>query len=254
MAETPRPRNRFLPCSDCANVGILEPMCGRYSLTTPAEAMARLFRVGAPLPNFPPRYNIAPSQDAPIVRLDAEGGRELVLLRWGLVPSWSKGPDPAYSMINARAETVAEKPAFRDAFKKRRCLVPADGFYEWRADGGRKQPYFIRLKASGPLAFAGPLVFAGLWERWEKSEDAPIQSFTIVVTQANDMMRPIHECMPVILHPAVFDAWLDPKTPPAEAHALLRPYDSEALEAFPVGTHVNSPRNDDAGCIAPLVA
>ena len=241
-------RNRFLGCAARPNADILAPMCGRYSLTTPAEAMARLFRVTMPLPNFPPRYNIAPTQDAPVVRAAAEGAREFALLRWGLVPSWSKGPDPAYSMINARAETVAEKPAYRSAFKQRRCLVPADGFYEWRAEGKRKQPFFIRLKGGGPLAFAG------LWERWEKPDAAPIQSFAIVVTDANEMMRPIHERMPVILHPSDFDAWLDAKTPPAEAQALLRPYDPEAMEAFPVSTRVNSPRNDDPDCVAPLVA
>ena len=151
-------------------------------------------------------------------------------------------------MINARAETVAEKPAYRNAFKQRRCLVPADGFYEWRAEGKRKQPFFIRLKDGSPLAFAG------LWERWEKPGAAPIQSFTIVVTQANEMMRAIHERMPVILHPSVFDAWLDATTPAAEAQALLRPYDPDAMEAFPVSTRVNSPRNDDPDCIAPLVA
>ena len=241
-------RNRFLGCAARAKADNLGLMCGRYSLTTPAEAMTRLFGVTLPLPNFPPRYNIAPTQDAPVVRAAAGGGREFALLRWGLVPSWSKGPDPAYSMINARAETVAEKPAYRNAFKQRRCLVPADGFYEWRAEGKRKQPFFVRLKTGGPLAFAG------LWERWEKSGLAPIQSFVIVVTEANELMRAIHERMPVILHPSIFDAWLDPKTAPAAAQALLRPYDPDAMEAFPVSARVNSPRHDDPDCIAPLVA
>lgn len=223
-------------------------MCGRYSLTTPAEAMARLFRVTLPLPNFPPRYNIAPTQDAPVVRISAERKRELALLRWGLVPSWSKGPDPAYSMINARAETVADKPAFRAAFKQRRCLVPADGFYEWRTEGRRKQPFFIRLKNEGPLAFAG------LWERWEKPPAPAIQSFAVIVTAANEMAHAIYERMPAILPPAAYDAWLDPETPGEDALALLRPYDSQAMTAIAVSTHVNSPRNDDPGCIAPLVA
>jgi putative SOS response-associated peptidase YedK len=223
-------------------------MCGRYSLTTPPEAMARVFRTTGPLPNLPPRYNIAPTQDSAVVRLAADGARELALLRWGLVPSWSQGPDAKYSMINARAETVAEKPAYRAAFRSRRCLVPADGFFEWRADGKRKQPFFIRIESREPFAFAG------LWERWEKESAPVIQSFTIVVTEANALMRPIHERMPVIIHAEDHGAWLDPKTPAAQAQAMLRPFEAEAMEAYPVGTRVNSPRNDDADCIAPAGA
>jgi putative SOS response-associated peptidase YedK len=220
-------------------------MCGRYSLTTPPEAVARVFAVAGPLPNYPPRYNIAPTQQAPVVRLNAEGARELVLLRWGLVPSWSEGPDSKYSMINARAETVAEKPAYRAAFKSRRCLVPADSFFEWQARGkGPKQPYLIRVKET-------PFAFAGLWERWEKPGQESIQSFAIVVTEANELMRPIHERMPVILPPSDYSAWLDPATPAKDAQAMLRPYDADAMEAYPVSTRVNSPRNDDPDVIAP---
>jgi putative SOS response-associated peptidase YedK len=225
-------------------------MCGRYNLTTPPEALKGLFGLEGPLPNFPTRYNLAPTQPAPVVRLTPEGTRELVLLRWGLVPPWSEGPESAYSMINARAETIAEKPAFRAAFRARRCLVPADGFYEWQAAKGAKgpkQPYHVRLKSGGPFAFAG------LWERWEREGQPRVESFTIVVTEANRALRPIHDRMPVILDPADYGRWLDAeKTAAEEALALLKPAPSEVLVAEPVGTHVNNPKHDDPRCIAPL--
>lgn len=214
-------------------------MCGRYSLTTPPEAMRRAFKFGGNLPNLPPRYNIAPSQDAPIVRVDANGARQLAMLRWGLVPSWSKDPITTYSTINARAETVATKPAYRAAFKSRRCLVPADGFYEWQKVGPRKQPHRITLKDDSLFAFAG------LWEHWEKGSEA-IESFTIIVTEANDLLLPIHDRMPVILDPSDYDSWLEPKTPATAAQTLLRPFPSERMRTYPVSTRVNSPRNDDA--------
>ena len=159
--------------------------------------MRRVFNVTGPLPNVPPRYNIAPTQDAPVVRQTKDADeREMDMLRWGLVPSWSQGPDSGYSMINARAETVATKPAFRSAFRFRRCLVPADGFYEWRKVAGRKQPYRITVKDGEPFAFAG------LWEHWTGPDGYVVQSFTIVVTEANELLRPIHDRMPVILDPA----------------------------------------------------
>ncbi len=167
-------------------------MCGRFTLRTPTHRLAEAFGV-RDLPNLPPRYNIAPTQDAAVVRPGPEGeARELAMLRWGLVPSWSEGPS-AYSMINARAETVATKPAFRAAFRHRRCLVPADGFYEWQRVDGGKQPYLVELASGEPFAFAG------LWEHWEGGD--VIESFTIIVTEANELLRPIHERMPVILDP-----------------------------------------------------
>ncbi len=222
-------------------------MCGRYSLTTPVEALRSLFRlVGNP--NLPPRFNIAPTQDAAVVR-PVQGGaeRELAMLRWGLVPSWSRGPDSRYGMINARAETVAEKPAYRAAFRQRRCLVPADGFYEWRQQGGRKQPYRFCLKEGGAFALAG------LWESWSGGENETIESFTIIVTDANALVRPIHDRMPVIVDPVDHDAWLDAEgTAVSEALALLRPFEAEAMTAYPVSPRVNSPRNDDAECVAPI--
>ena len=218
-------------------------MCGRYSLTTPVEGIRRLFGF-AELPNLPARYNIAPTQPAPVVRRGGDGRRELALLRWGLVPSWAKDPSIGNRLINARAETVADKPAFRSAFKNRRCLVVADGFYEWRKVGDGKQPYRITLPDGGPFAFAG------LWERWAPAGEA-IESFTIVTTDANPRLRPIHDRMPVILDPADHETWLEGG---AAALALLRPFPGDALAVHAVDRRVNNPRHDDPACIAPLPA
>ncbi len=221
-------------------------MCGRYSLTTPMEAVGRLFQV-AERPNLKPRYNIAPSQDAPVVRAGEAGGRVLEPMRWGLIPSWAKEAKVGYRMINARAETVAQMPAFRGAYRQRRCLVPADGFYEWRKLGKVKQPYRITLADGGPFAFAG------LRERWRGPDGRAVSSFTIITTEANRPLRPIHDRMPVILDPADYDAWLDTAgVAPEEAVRSLRPYPDEALAAVPIGTRINSPRNDDAACIVSL--
>lgn len=228
-------------------------MCGRYSITSAPEAMRRLFDLSGPLPNVQPRYNVAPTQDAPVVGFRAEEGeRKLAMLRWGLVAFWSDGPDSPYSMINARAETVRSKPAFRTAFKERRCLVPADGFYEWKAQGkGKtKQPYRIVRQDDEPFAFAG------LWEHWkpkEGQEGEPINSFTIIVTNANELLKPVHDRMPVILRPEDYTLWLEGGPDAADdAEVLLRPFPSEQLRADPVSTRVNSPQNDDPSCIEPL--
>ncbi len=223
-------------------------MCGRYSITTAPDALRHLFKLSGPLPNLPPRYNLAPTQDAPVVR-QREGGRELVMLRWGLVPSWSQGPDSGYSMINARAETVATKPAFRAAFRSRRCLVPADGFYEWQAQPGHKQPYRITLKGGVPFAFAG------LWEHWAAPDGDVIQSITIIVTEANELLRPIHDRMPVILDPADYRMWLGEEPESGSGvRSLLKPFPAEAMVAYPVSRRVSNPRNDDALCVEPLRA
>ncbi|MFQ5955363.1 MAG: SOS response-associated peptidase [Kiloniellales bacterium] len=221
-------------------------MCGRYSLTTPVEAVGRLFAV-AERPNLPPRYNIAPSQEAPVVRTHEAGGRGLALMCWGLIPSWAKEARVGYKMINARAETVAQKPAFRTALRHRRCLVPADGFYEWRKLGKLRQPYRITLTDGGPFAFAG------LWERWRAPDRQLVESFTIITTEANRLLRPIHDRMPVILDAADYEAWLDTGgIAPDEAARRLRPYPAAGLAAFPISTRINSPRNDDPACIVPL--
>ncbi|MBX6321377.1 MAG: SOS response-associated peptidase [Rhodospirillaceae bacterium] len=222
-------------------------MCGRYSITTAPEALRRLFRFLNPVPNLPPRYNLAPTQDAPVVRLDRQGRRELGLLRWGLVPYWSKGPKHGYSMINARAETVAAKASFRGALERRRCLVPADGFFEWRREGRRRQPHYITLKSGQPFAFAG------LWDRWKGPEGERVESFTIIVTDANAAVAPIHDRMPVILEGAAADLWLEAEEGRLqEAMALLKPIAAEALAVRAVSPRVNSVENDGPECIAPI--
>ncbi len=237
-------------------------MCGRFSLTTAPEAMRELFGFEN-LPNLAPRYNIAPTQDVAVVRQAAGSGRELVLLRWGLIPSWARDTAHPAPLINARAETVAEKPAFRGAFRERRCLVPADGFYEWRREDGGKQPFRIGF------ADAAPFAFAGLWERWtgpgeggdvegvrgegDAAATGPVESVTIITTDANHKLRPIHHRMPVILDRDDYATWLDPD--PAAAPAalgLLKPHAPQAMAFYRVGRRVNNARNDDPGCIAPL--
>jgi putative SOS response-associated peptidase YedK len=219
-------------------------MCGRYSITTAPEALRRLFRFANPPPNLQPRYNVAPTQDAPVIRLDAGGARELAMLRWGLVPRWSKGPKHGYAMINARAETVASKASFRDALERRRCLVPADGFFEWKAEGGRKLPYRITLASGGPFAFAG------LWDRWRDPQGEKLDSFTIIVTDANAAVAPIHDRMPVILDEAGADLWLEGDADrQAAIVALLKPLPAAAVRLQRVSTHVSNPKNDDPECI-----
>lgn len=214
-------------------------MCGRYAITSPLEAIIEAFAVRDVSSNLQPRYNAAPSQDLPVIR-SGRSGRELAVMHWGLVPSWSKGPDSRYSMINARAETVASKPAYRGPFRHKRCLVPADGFYEWKKSADGKQPYFITLSAGGPFAFAG------LWDHWTGPEGEEITSFTIIVTVANDCVRPIHDRMPVILGPEDYESWLGERGAPSRTKLaiMLRPYPAELMRAFPVSRDVNSPTND----------
>jgi putative SOS response-associated peptidase YedK len=213
-------------------------MCGRYSLSATPETIAEIFGVQH-VTEVARRYNIAPTQLVPVVRPDAgSSDRRIDLLKWGLVPSWSEDPSIGSRMINARAETVADKPSFRSAFKSRRCLVPADGFYEWRKTAGRKIPYLIRRESGEPFAFAG------LWERWN-GPASEIESFTIVTTEANEFIRPIHDRMPVIVDTDAYDAWLDPKTPSQVLRALLKPEAEGRLVAFPVSTRVNSPSVDE---------
>lgn len=219
-------------------------MCGRYTLTVSGDALAESFELPE-IPELSPRYNIAPTQEVPAVRVEQEGGpRRLTPLRWGLIPFWADDPSIGNRMINARAETVTEKPSFRTSFKKRRCLVVADGFYEWKkAEGGAKQPYYIRLEDGEPFAFAG------LWDRWQR-EGEEIHSFTILTTQPNDLVKPLHNRMPVILPREAYDLWLDPGVSDADRLLpLLAPYDPEAMEAYPVSRYVNSPANDSPRCI-----
>lgn len=221
-------------------------MCGRYANYKAPPVFAKLFDARLGDIALAPRYNIAPSSPVLACRTDAEGGREMVLLRWGLVPSWAKDPKTGYRMINARAETVAQKPAYRTAFKRRRCLIAADGFYEWRPAGARKQPYFMRLKDGEPFAFAG------LWEHWQH-EDQSIESCTIIVTDANALVATVHERMPVILPPQHYAQWLDPaEHEPARLLPLLAPYPAAGMEAYPVSTLVNTPKNDTPDLIERL--
>ena len=216
-------------------------MCGRYSLIAPAEAVRSLFKFDGPTPNFAPRYNIAPTQAAPVITQRKNGDRELVVMRWGFVPAWSKGPDNRYSMFNARAETVHEKQAYRVAFEKRRCLVPVDGFYEWRRSSAGKMPYRISL-IDEPL-----FAFAGLWEHWEGSDGSFIDSFTIITTRANSLISQIHDRMPVIMPLEVHAEWLSH----CNAAELLTTYSSEEMKAYPVDAYVNDARHDDPMCISP---
>jgi putative SOS response-associated peptidase YedK len=194
------------------------------------------------------RYNVAPTQKIPIVREEGEKKR-FAIARWGLIPHWAKDMKIGYSMINARAETVASKPAFRNAFRYRRCLIPADGFYEWQVIPGSKakQPWFIVFEDREPKAFAG------LWERWRSPEGEESESCSIIVTDANELMSPIHERMPVILAPEDWDVWLESETKDAQAlQNLLKPYPAEDMKVWPVSTKVNSPRNDSVECLETL--
>lgn len=221
-------------------------MCGRFTLRTPTPVLIEHFGLGRAV-TLSPRFNIAPTQDIAVVRLAEDSERELTMMRWGLIPSWSKDPSIANRLINARCETVAKKPAFRSAFRVRRCLVVADGFYEWQKVGRSKQPYHIALRDGGPLALAG------LWESWEPDEAGPPhESCTIITTQANRLLEPIHNRMPVILDPADYQQWLDPQQRDVESlQALLVPFAEEALQAVAISSHVNSPRHDDARCLEP---
>jgi putative SOS response-associated peptidase YedK len=216
-------------------------MCGRYAITTAPEAMRQLFGYRE-RPNFPPRYNIAPTQPVPVVRLD-NGLRQFALLRWGLIPAWVKDPK-SFSLLHvARAESVNEKPAFRNAMKRRRCLLPADGFYEWSEFGERKRPFFIR--AQNRAQAGGMIAFAGLWETWVGPNGEELDSVAIITTPANRLLGTIAERMPAILPPESFDLWLDcAKVDALTAAAFLVPASEALLEAYPVSTAVNRTAND----------
>jgi putative SOS response-associated peptidase YedK len=221
-------------------------MCGRYAITTAPEAMRALFRYREQ-PDFPPRYNIAPTQPVPIVRL-AEGERQFALLRWGLIPAWVKDPR-AFSLLHvARTESVNEKPAFRNAMKRRRCLVPADGFYEW-TEHGPKRPFYVRARSAQPLALAG------LWETWMGPNGEEVESVAIITTPANRMLMSIADRMPAILAPEAFDLWLDCSAVDAlTAAAFLLPAPGDLLEAYEVSSAVNRAANDGPELIAPVTA
>ena len=222
-------------------------VCGRYTQTATPDVIAEHFHLDAP-PLFKPRYNIAPSQHVATIRLNTETAkRECAELRWGLIPSWAKDPKIGNRCINAKAETVAEKPSFRSAFKKRRCLVMADGFYEWQVQSMRKQPMWIGFRDRRPFAFAG------LWAHWQPPAGEPMESCTILTTEPNDLMATIHTRMPVILAPSSYEQWLDPAFQQVDAlNALLRPFPAEHMTACPVSTLVNNPRHDAPQCLEPV--
>jgi putative SOS response-associated peptidase YedK len=223
-------------------------MCGRFARRSTREVLAEWFGVDLEdLPPFIPSYNVAPQSVQPVVRVSRDSGHpEFAMLRWGLVPFWAKDAKIGYTTINARAEDAASKPAFRDAMRKRRCLVPADAFYEWaRSDAKTKQPYAIALRSGEPYAFAG------LWEQWRPKEGEPLETFTILTTDPNDVLEPIHNRMPVILEPKDYGRWLDhtgASRPPVD---LLRPFPAEQLIAWPVGDRVGNVRNNDPELLAP---
>jgi putative SOS response-associated peptidase YedK len=222
-------------------------MCGRFALATEKNILDMLYdleiRTGF---NLAPRYNIAPSQQVPVMRLSpADGSREMALLKWGLVPFWADDPAIGNKMINARAETVADKPSFRDAFKKRRALVPASGFYEWKKIEGVKQPYYITRKDNKPFSLAG------LWEIWNKGSE-PLETFTILTTEPNTIIAELHNRMPVIIPHEAYKLWLDPATDQNTLKKLLVPYPEDELTLYPVSRLINSPANDSSGLIEPL--
>jgi putative SOS response-associated peptidase YedK len=221
-------------------------MCGRYFLHSTADKLSALFGE-MPMPMLQPRYNIAPSQPVPVVRQNPAGQREMVLVRWGLIPSWSKGPDSRFSMINARVETVAQKPAYRSAFRYKRCLIPVDGFYEWRAERAAKQPYVLRPRDGRPLALAG------LWEHWQDADGNELESCTILVREANEQVKAVHERMPLIMSPDSFDLWLDIHAQkPQPLETLLAVQQAPELEIYPVSRAVNNPRADAGSLLEPL--
>ena len=223
-------------------------MCGRFTRGDDKETLIRRFKLKPEAPELRPRYNIAPGQDAAVILAQPEG-RVLRLMHWGLVPGWAKDKKIGYRMINARSETLAEKPAFKSAFKRRRCLIPADGFYEWRkaaAKGRPKQPFrFVLADGAG-------FAFAGIWESWTDPEGGELHSFCIITTTANELVARVHERMPVILPPSAESAWLEASGEhPAELMELLKPYPAQAMRRYSVSPLVNSPQNDSPELIEP---
>jgi putative SOS response-associated peptidase YedK len=223
-------------------------MCGRYRLSRRKQLVDEYFDMVSDEPDWTPRYNIAPTQPIPVIRQNPkEPVRELSVMRWGLIPSWAKDASGSAGMINARSETAGTKPAFRDALKSRRCLIPADGFYEWKRDGKTKQPFCFEVGDGGLFAFAG------LWERWRDPSRQWVKSWSILTTTPNAVTSAVHDRMPVILHPDSYDLWLDPGMQNVAAISeLLKPYDARLMRCYPVSTRINSVVNDDPECSAPV--
>ena len=221
-------------------------MCGRFALKAPPRSIQEHFHLPE-IPDISPRYNVAPSQSVAVIRQFPQHPLpQLDILRWGLIPGWASDMKIGYRMINARGETLEQKPSFRTAYKKRRCLVAADGFYEWSHAGGQKQPFYVHLKSGAVFGFAG------LWESWNNPEGGILESCTIITTAANALIGKIHDRMPVILSPEQYEAWLHFATPAQSLQQLLVPYPADKMETYRVGNEVNSPKNDTPGCIKPL--
>ena len=223
-------------------------MCGRYWLVTPTDVLASRFRVRGERTPLLPRWNAAPGQDLPVVRLDArtKGARVLEPMRWGLVPSWATSPEDAGCPINARAESAATKPTFKEPLRRSRALVPADGFFEWKKGDRGREPYALRLKSRRPFAFAG------IFDTWTPRGGPPLRTFAILTTRPNELVAGVHDRMPVILTPEGEDLWLDPDArDPAVLAPLFEPLGAEAMEAFAVSRRVNSPANDDPTVLEP---
>lgn len=220
-------------------------MCGRFTQKTTYSELKKIFGV-AEVPEVKARYNIAPTQEVLSVR-EATDGRAARLLKWGLVPAWAKDTTISARLINARSETIEAKPSFREAFKHRRCLIPTDGFYEWQRRDGKKQPYFFQLRDERSFAFAG------LWEKWKAADGKILETCTILTTEANEVLRPVHDRMPVILHPSDYDLWLEEDVRKQKLRKeLLRPYPAEEMSSHPVSTLVNSPSQQGAELLRPV--
>ena len=222
-------------------------MCGRFTLQYSGEMLAQIFGVKA-VQNIKPRYNIAPTQQAPVVRISPTDNQlHIDYLKWGLIPSWAKDPAIGSKMINVRSETVDEKPSFKSALKHRRCIVPASGFYEWQEVDGKKHPLYIRLKDDSLM------MFAGIWDHWKSPDGEAVESFSILTTSSNDLIQQLHDRMPVILNPQHKDIWLDIQvSDPEQLKPYFAPYPSSLIEVYPVSDLVNSPKNDSPDCIQPI--
>jgi len=223
-------------------------MCGRYRLSRRKQIVEEYFNSVSGEEDWAPRFNIAPTQPVPVIRQNPkEPIRELSLVRWGLIPSWAKDPSVAATMINARSETASTKPAFRDALKSRRCLIPADGFYEWVRTGKVRQPYCFEVNEGKLFAFAG------IWDRWKDASGKTIETCSILTTTANAVTAAVHDRMPVILDPDGYDLWLDPGMRDVRAASeLLKPYDARLMRSYPISTRINHVANDDAECSRPM--
>jgi putative SOS response-associated peptidase YedK len=220
-------------------------MCGRFTLHSQPKELIELFELDELPEELHPRFNVAPSQSIAAIGLKANGiHRGLTFFKWGLIPAWAKSSKETIKPINAKAETVATSPMFRDSFKKKRCIIPADGFYEWKVEEDGKQPYHIRMKSRALFGFAG------IWSEW-KGDDESVKTAAIITSEPNEVARQVHNRMPVILSREAYAAWLDPKTPAEELKSLLVPYPADEMEAVPVSKLVNSPKNDVPECLNP---